>query len=375
MKKLFRLFSLLAFVGLASALLLSCHGQSDDPIDMEVPEGVLRIFADKQAISADGSDIVTFTVKFGSEDVSTAKTLQLIRTCQGVETLMPYGTNSFSTVVAGEYTFKAEYYNAGKYYSDNEVKVVAKATQSGGDSKEYVQRVLGFQFTSVGCTSCPTLAANLKAVQSAYPGRLLPVSFHQDFNQSDPMTHPMTSAYYKLIKRDGLPQFNANLIINDDYITVMDYSAIVEMLDSVAELYPATCGVAVDCSEIKDNSIEVTVRVTSNIATAYRYQIFLLEDGINEYQAGAGYDYVHNNVVVATSSDSVYGDRLNEGVAFQSGVEVSATKTLSLPRGCNSENLRVVVAALNSYDGGNSYVVNNCTECGVGQSVGYDVVE
>lgn len=375
MKKLFRLFSLFAFVGFASAMLLSCHGQSDDPIDMEVPEGVLRIFADKTTIAADGSDLVTFTVKFGSEDVSNAKTLQLIRTCQGVETLMPYGVNSFSTVVPGEYSFKAEYYNAGKYYTDNEVEVVAKATQSGGSAKKYVQRVLGFQFTSVGCTSCPTLSANLKAVQNALPGRLVPVSFHQDFGQTDPMTHPMTQAYYKLIKRQGLPQFNANLIINDDYITVAEYSAIVEMLDAVAEHYPATCGVAVECSEIVDDAIKVAVRVTSNIAAAYRYQIFLLEDGINEYQAGAGYDYIHNNVVVATSSDSVYGDRLNEGMAFQSGVEVSAEKTIALPRGCNRDNLRIVVAAFNSYDGGNTYVVNNCTECAVGESVDYAVAE
>jgi hypothetical protein len=43
-----------------------------------VPEGVLRIFADKTEISADGNDEVTFTVMFGSEDVSNAKTLQLI---------------------------------------------------------------------------------------------------------------------------------------------------------------------------------------------------------------------------------------------------------------------------------------------------------
>ena len=44
----------------------------------EVPEGVLRIFADKTEIAADGSETVTFTVMFGKEDVSNAKTLQLI---------------------------------------------------------------------------------------------------------------------------------------------------------------------------------------------------------------------------------------------------------------------------------------------------------
>jgi hypothetical protein len=35
--------------------------------------------------------------------------------------------------------------------------------------------------------------------------------------------------------------------------------------------------------------------------------------------------------------------------------------------------MRVVVAAFVSYDGGQSYVVNNCAECPVGDSVDYDI--
>lgn len=377
MNKLSRLFSLLVMVMLGAFVLTSCHGQSDDidPSDEEVPAGVLRIFADKKSIAANGSDIVTFTAKWGAEDVSAARTLQLVRTCQGVETYMTYGTTSFSTVVPGEYTFRAEYYFDGvKYHSDNEVVVEVTPTQQGGETHNFAQKVLGLQFTSVGCPSCPVLGDNLKAIQAAYPGRLVPISLHRDFEMTDPMAHSITLTYYKLLKAQGLPQFNANLIIDNNYITVSEYSDIVEIMDRVESNYPATCGVAMESSPVVggDRAVKVKVKVKSNTPSAYRYQIFLLEDGINEYQQGAGGDYIHNNVVREVSSNSAYGDRLNEGVAFQVGVEVTAEKTITVPSSCDMDNLRVVVAVFSSYDGGNTYVVNNCAECSVGESIDYE---
>lgn len=382
MKKISKYIAMVA-LGAATLLFGSCHGTPDDPIDeptdpkTEVPDGVLRIFADKTTITANGSDVVTFTAMLGKEDVSTAKTFQLFRTSLGKETPMPYGVNSFSTVVPGEYTFRAEYYRAGRYYSDNEVLVVAESSGVVGEQKDYAQNVLGFQFTSVGCVNCPTLSANIKVIEEEMPGVMIPVSFHRDFNMTDPMTHPMTDAYYKKIKRDGLPQFNANLIIEDRYITVSSYSDMVEMINSVSTEYPATCGVAIESSLEPNYSgmhqLDVNVKVTSNTESAYRYQVFLVEDGIEEYQEGAGGDYKHNNVVRVCLSDSVYGNVLNEGAPFQTGVEVSKTSTLTIPETCKVDNMRVVVAVFCSYDGGSTFIVNNCAQCPVGESVDYEL--
>lgn len=375
---------LLAIIG--AFLLGGCHGQSDDHIigdpTQEVPEGVLRIFADKTTIAADGSDLVTFTVMFGSEDVSTSKTLQLVRIVDGNEKLMNYGVNTFSTTISGTYIFKAEFYRSGRYYSDNEVEVVAEPNIEGGDAKQWIQKILGFQFTSVGCTFCPELAKSIKMIYANYPDRMTAVSFHQDFNgYQDVMTHPMTNAYYKLLGRQGLPQFCANLIVEDEYIAVNEYDKMLAILDRVESEYPATCGVAIESSMVVggESRVKVKVRVTSNTPSQYRYQIFLVEDGIEEFQAGIqgteASEYVHNNVVRVVSSDTVYGSNLNEGIKFQEGVEVTAERTLDIPVGCNLDNMRVVVAALVSYDGGNSFVVNNCAECPLGQSVDYAINE
>lgn len=370
------------FWGYVAALLMvvgsmglgSCHGQSDE---IEVPEGVLRIFADKTSIAADGTDLVTFKVMLGSEDVSTQRTLQLVRNGK----LGNYGVNTFSTSVAGLYTFTAEYYYDGtRYYSDNSVQVEARAMTADGEKKGYVQQILGFQFTSIGCTSCPFLASSLKQVQANFPNRVNVVSFHQDFNYADEMTHPMTDTYYKQICRtgvSGLPQFNANLIIDKEYITVSQYDQIVSILDRVEENYPATCGVAIE-SEYDSASRKVIVKtkITSNTPSKYRYQIFLVEDNFQSYQYGVegpdAADYKHNNVVrVVSSSDNCFGANFNDGMSMQVGVESVATNTLDIPRGYDVENMRVVVAAFSSYDGGGSFVVNNSAQCPVGGSVDY----
>lgn len=373
MNKFFRLVALaMAFVG--GVVLTSCHGQSDDMTN--VPEGTLRIFADKTTIAADGSDLVTFTVMFGSRDVSHERSLQLVRNGK----LGNYGINTFSTAVPGEYTFTAEYYYGERYYSDNSVLVVATSSVEEGEKKGFVQQILGFQFTSIGCTSCPHLAASIKQIQSDFPNRLVPVAFHQDFNYSDEMTHPMTASYYTLIKRQGLPQFNANLIIDNDYITVSEYDYIAAILDRVEKNYPATCGVAIE-SYLPEggniNSVDVKVKITSNTPSTYRYQIFLVEDGFVSFQYGseeAG-NYVHNNVVRSVMSTNVYGAEFNDDMNMMVGVEATAERTLEIPHGCNWQNMRIVVAALVSYDGGSSYVVNNCATCPVGGMVDYLVNE
>ncbi|MBO5862390.1 MAG: hypothetical protein J6Q88_04545, partial [Bacteroidales bacterium] len=65
-----RIAYIFAFLAVAA-----CSGTVDPEADKpdvpagnpmeEVPEGVLRIFADKTEITADGNEVVTFTVMFG----------------------------------------------------------------------------------------------------------------------------------------------------------------------------------------------------------------------------------------------------------------------------------------------------------------------
>lgn len=375
------------FLAMGFSVLASCSGTVDPEQDTDkgnpmeqVPEGVLRIFADKTTIAADGSEEVTFTVMFGSEDVSNAKTLQLIREFNGDQKYMAYGANKFSTVAAGTYKFTAKYYYAGNHFTDNSVEVVATQFFSG-EEKAYERRVLGVYFTSTGCTSCPSATKGLKDLQAKNPGKISVVAFHSHMGAvSDPMTIPETDLFNTVLGGfDGLPRLFWNMRKGTKFIGPTFDQGYEEELAA----YKTQCGVSIKTEPIPDaydgmpedhiSPYQIKVGITSNIPSVYRYLVFVVEDGIVAEQTG-NRDYVHNNVVRAVLT-SEKGDKLNDNLPFTTGVEVSATKILEISPEWNCDNIRIIVAATTSSDGGFSFVVNNVAECKLGESVSYQYAE
>jgi len=357
------------------------NGPSGDPVK-EVPEGVLRIFADKTEISADGNEEVTFTVMFGSEDVSNARTLQLIREFDGEEKYMAYGANKFSTVTAGTYKFTAKYYYGGNFYTDNSVTIEAKQFFSG-EEMAYRQRVLGVYFTSTGCTSCPSATKGIKDLQSENPGDISVVAFHSHMGVvSDPMTIPETGLFNAVLGGfDGLPRLFWNMRKDTELIGPVFGESYAEELAS----YEPQCGVSV-AVEMVPNDYEgkpegegspylVDIGITSNIPSVYRYLVFVVEDCIVAEQTGDP-NYVHNNVVRAVLT-SEKGDKVNDNLPLTVGVEAKVSKTFDVSPDWNRDNLRVVVAATTSADGGYTFVVNNVAECklGHGEKTDYQYAE
>ena len=381
MNKVFR------YIGLAfSALALSaCSGTIDtnegkndpDAGKDQVPEGVLRIFADKTEISADGNEEVTFTVMFGSEDVSNAKTLQLIRKFNGGEKgkYMAYGVNKYSTVTDGEYTFSAEYYYEGKYYvTDNSVVVEAKQFFTG-EEKNYKRRYLGTLFTSTGCPSCPLAAKGLQKLQEANPDVITLAAFHANMTIPDPMTIAETYEFQRTLGGfQGLPAFFWNM--REDSYT--GGSVFTESFAAEQEAYDTYSGVAIATSyDASSSKLDIELGITSNMPAVFRYMIILVEDNIpakGEYeQNGQSNNYVHYNVVrkVLTVSKEKIHDNINDNLPLTVGVEAKASKSVTLSKAWNAENMRVIVAAMTSEDGGVNWTVNNVNECKVGGSVFY----
>ncbi len=345
----------------------------------EVPEGVLRIFADKTEIPADGSTEVTFRVMFGSEDVSNAKTLQLIRTFNGEEKYMAYGANKFSTTAAGTYKFKAKYFYAGNHVSDNEIEIVAEQFFSG-EEKNYKRRYFGTLFTSTGCTYCPLSAQGLKELQAEYPGEISAAAFHSDFNGiADPMTIPETESFKAAFGGfAGLPFFFWNMRKESELGGSANKSKYVESFNAEKQRYETYSGVSI--STVYDEAsrnLEVELGITSNLPAVFRYHVILVEDNIPAVgayeQSGNGEmmkDYHHQNAArdVLTSAN---GDKLNDNLPLSVGVEIKAKKSAVLSADWNVENMRVIVAAMTSEDGGYNWIVNNVNECKVGESVPY----
>ena len=359
------------FIVLASlvAALASCGTEGNKPNEWEtVPEGVLRVFADKQAIAADGTDCVTFKVMFGAKDVSSEKTMNLVWTSGDKEVALSDGANVFSTTAPGTYTFKATLYSGGNHVSDNEVVITASEVSG---QKRYFQRVIGEQFTSVGCTNCPVLSTNIKTVQERMPGVMIPLSFHQDYGMTDPMSVTATELFYKAYGFSGLPFFNLNMHKVDGGVA-REVESIIKAINDELELYPTTCGVAIETTyDSATRELVVQTKITSNVGARYKYHIFLVEDGIVYSQSGVTGDYTHNNVVRKMFATDITGLNINKKAPLTPGVEVVTSNKTTLERGWNTANMRVVVIAMSSNDGDKTYFCNNANECPVGGSVDY----
>ena len=374
-----------AFFALA---LFACSGTIDpeagngdnveqgDPMK-EVPEGVLRIFADTTAISANGNDEVTFTVMFGSEDVSNAKTLQLVREFNGEQKYMAYGANKFSTVAAGTYKFTAKYYYKGNHLTDNFVEIEAKQFFTG-EEKNYKRQYFGTLFTSTHCNSCPLAANGLKKLQEANPGEIILAAFHADMTMADPMTIDATYDLKNALGGfSGLPAFFWNMR-KESYT---GGAAFEESFSKEQARYETYSGVAINTAYDEASSkLDIEVCVTSNVSTAFRYMIILVEDNIpavGEYeQNGQNKSYIHYNVVrdVLTSISS-FGDKMNDNLPFTTGVEVKAEKSATLSKDWNADNMRVIAVAMSSSDGGYTWSANNVAECKLGENVPYQYAE
>ncbi len=358
----------------------SCSGTVDvgEPAVEPEPEDGLRIYADKTEISADGNEQVTFTVKLDGEDVSGAKSMQLVRIFEGEDKYMAYGVNKFSTATAGTYTFRAKYRYGTSYESKNEVKIVARPYFSGAE-KNYRRRFFGTVFTSTGCNSCPMAAQGLKKLQEDNPGDITIASFHADMNVKDPMTVEDGQKFNLVLGGEtGLPSFYWNMRPESH----TGGSVFGESLRKEKEAYETYCGVAVDTRyDAASRLLDISLGITSNKPSVFRYIVILVEDNISsnkgkEYeQAGVtGKEYIHNNVV-RKALTAPLGDKMNDNLPVTVGVEVKASRSYTLSEDWNPENMRVIVAATTSGDGGETWVVNNVNECKVGDKSDYIYAE
>ncbi len=353
-------------LALCVALVWGCRGNEGGD---EVPEGELRIFADKTTIVADGVDRITFTLMYGSQDVSAAEEVQLAWWKDGVENRGRWGEVSFATVEAGTYDFRAIY---GSQTSSNEVRIVVEEEPTTGAEKDYVQMFAGFQFTSVYCSGCPSLTQAIKAVQQRGLN-LVPMAFHRNMGPTmiDPMTFEMTKKEDYLYacgsSGEALPFFCVNMVSSKTLTAVFDRtegSEVEAVMDYVAERYPAECGVAIESRyDEARREVEVKAKLTTNRSGFYNYQIVLLEDGI------AFDEEVCDNVVRALSSSSRYGHKWADGGVCRKCEEVEGVQTIKLNTLWNVANMRVVVLAIDNV----GRVVVNCNVCRLGESVGYEV--
>lgn len=237
----------------------------------------------------------------------------------------------------------------------------------------YYHRMLAMEFTSINCTYCPLLAEAVAEVQNDFPGRISPVAFHSNLLGTDPMTLSMNDKIYeKVTTGKGLPMFAFDFRKNSQHI-VNEYDKIVSELQLQLDTYKPSCGVAIESSFNEDTGkLDVTAKFISNKEAAYRYHIFLVEDGIEGTQAGheGTSPYIHDNVLREISADNLYGSRLEQGNVLTPGKEYKVSKSFDIPTGWNHDRMRIIVSIMGTEDG-STYTCDNTNECRLGASVNY----
>ncbi len=369
------------FVALAAVVfgLASCHGYVDPTVGGGSGDGdsdeALVLSADKETISANGSDYVTFTAMYGSEDVSESRSLVLSYSLDGGELVrISAGSSIFAPKNAGTYVFSATYTLSDGEAVESSNTVTVIATEAQVELKTYGRKVLGMQFTSVGCQNCPILSTFLKEIKQEYAGQIALASFHTDYGgYADPMTVKTTSGLMSKYGIDALPAFAL------DMDPSLQSTAIKEKIskliaDRLAD--PAECGIAISSEYDKESGmLAVEVRMTSVVERAYRYAVFLVEDGIRYMQLGVEdkveyENYTHSNVVRKMLSINLNGDAVNGGKPLVPGDEVVMRKDIAIESGWNLENMRVIAVALASEDGQN-WSCENVNECRAGMNADY----
>ncbi len=359
---------MLALVGLAS-----CHGYIDPTTQTGGTKETLDLSADKTSISADGNDIVSFTAMYGDENVTESRNLVLSYSLNGGEKVaMSAGSSIFATKNAGTYVFTASYAIDDEVVeSSGSVTVVATGTQ---EEQSYGRKVLGMQFTSVGCQNCPILSSYMKEIIKDYAGQVVAASFHTDYGgYADPMSINTTSGIMNKYGIDALPHFALDM---NPELQSSAYKDQIEKLISDRLAEPSECGVAISTEfDSADSKLAVNVHLTSLTSRAYRYAVFLIEDGIKYMQMGVedkneSENYTHNNVVRAMMTMNLNGDSVNGGKELTPGQEVTMTRAIEIRPDWNIDNMRVVAAVLSSDDEKN-FTCENVNECRAGGKAGY----
>ena len=319
----------------------------------------LTLEVDKQIIQA-GVDQARFTVKFGGKEIKDEVVI-----FNGQNEVVDLGADFvFSTEVAGEYSFWANY----KIYNSNKVTVTVVTTpvpQTPEDPQpsntSFVRRVLLTKFTGEQCQYCPTATASLHKFFDEH--ELAPYVVKTEahtFSSDDPAY--FAGPFY------GVQNFPSLSFDWHTITTNVDYNTLTELIADRYEAEEAMAGISVN-SVAEEGSITFKVCVKAAQSGQYRVGAWLLEDNIKGNQKGApageenAWYHIFNDcirIADSKSGTSYAGLKLGTIEAGKTAEMMFAwnlAEDYPQSAGWKMENLKLCVFV--SRPEGYSYIVNN----------------
>ena len=347
----------LAFV----AAIFSCSGNIDDsslPV-LEVSDTEIDLATETQAV---------FTVKYNGVDV-TAGAL-VVSDAAGLEGNV-YTPSEPCTAV-----FKAVYNGL----ESNEVTVTVVNTDVKVESK-YDRHVLVAEFTGASCAFCPEGYDNMslqlsKPAMASYKPNLHICAFHSEEMGKDSLAIPATMDLKGMFSGLDLPSYTIDFRdsggLNTDGLA--GFNAAIKA--SFQEHTPH-CGVAVSSVLSSDRqSVEIQVKVASELTSEYRAVVLVVQDKIVGYQKHGNYgeldDYTHKHVVRQVVTEYVgtfAGEKITNDGKIAAGAEAEKSWNIPVDKRWVLENTEIYALVLDK----NGYV-NNMNVCAIdGGDSGYDL--
>jgi thiol-disulfide isomerase/thioredoxin len=309
-----------------------------DPTDL-----VLSV--DKSGITADGTDVATFTVTQNGEDVT-----------DNIQICMPSGvclmSNTFTTTTEGEYNFYA-YYTENPDKKSNTVTVTATNTTH--------KNVLFFTFTATWCGPCWYFKEEMKTFLKKYGDNAVAVNIYtSDSNAKARSENDLYQLFGSKLYSDGfdmgsVPTTYADLSKTDKIVGAAGNSAKISHIEKPYNSrmeHPAQTAISVE-SAIAEGKVNLTVSVKTKTEGEYQIGVLLIEDNVVCYQNGGGNNYNHMGVARNSASNSVYGEALGT-----LAVGEVTSKDFSFDTSTyDTSNLSVVVYTL--YKEGGKWLVDN----------------
>ncbi len=279
MKNILKYASLL----LAAAVLFSC-GEKDNP----TTEKNLVVKTDKNFIQTFGGDYATITVFFDGKDVTAESTFM-----DGKNQVISIPDFKFSKTEPGDYEIRALW---GTYTSEKiTVKAISEtvpATLSDPEPTKtsFKARVMANEFTTSGCTNCPSLKQFLHDALEK-PGmaeKVLLTECHSGlFNGKADPAYVKTS-YDKFSGKTGFPFLHLDMYFGITPMTNYTLETYVNFLNSVYDnKIDAATGISVN-SELIGNKLIAKVTIKAAKSGPHYVGAMLLEDQVEADQSGLG---------------------------------------------------------------------------------------
>ena len=261
---------------LMSALMLVSCEETEGEVSMDAG---FFVSVDKNVISSNGEDFVTFKAHLDGNDVTSGTVFYTVSGDKYVQMT----SNVFSTAEAGDYSFMASY---GTFNTNDPVVVSAinatipaAAVDADPSNTSFVHRSFLNQYTGTGCPYCPGMKRAIKyAFQDEETANMAVLATVHSYGTGDP-------AYISAPRASSYPYLDIDMSAGFTYD--MDPYAEGKVLKTALKektSQPAKVGISANPS-FEGDLLVVRVAVKAAETGEYRLGVWFLQDNIYGQQA------------------------------------------------------------------------------------------